>query len=390
MTHAIWFMTGLSSQGDIIYGIKNAIPEITLVASHQQPRYEILAGADHAYLEPALLQRYDSGGQACATAKQPVDAKLVEPMLDFMGKVVAAHQVSVIHTPRHSAWFETQRPLIESWGVRLVTGAQSLASFAIADDKQAFADQMQSLGLPVVPTLTAASFTELADIFQRQPFGASDFCIKPAKGIYGMGFWHLDTQASLADADSKRIHPAVYLAAARSDHERGHGFAPQVIMPYLPGAERSVDILMDKGQVITAIGRCKQGALQTFERSGAAFELALECARQLGLDGLVNVQTRDDAKDQPLLLETNLRPSGGICFSLASGVNLPALFAQYVTGRLSASAIQAQVAQSFKAGCVRSTSTVLSVPDASVLSSNCHLISPSLTPFDSELSHASI
>lgn len=345
-------MTGLSSQRDMIRAIKTAVPEVTIVASHQQPRYEILAEADYAYLEPAL------------SLTHPARAKTadIEPMLVFMAEVVTQHRVTVIHVGRNGAWFEGHRTIIESWGVTLITGARGLTGFAIADNKLAFANHMQALGLPVVPTLDAATLADLEHIFQRQPFGETDFCIKPAHGIYGMGFWHLDTRARLSDADSKRIHPDIYLAAARLDSRRGHEFCPQVVMPFLPGIERSVDIVIDQGKVITAVGRCKQDAIQYFERSGAAFELALACAEQLGLDGLINVQTRDDANGKPLLLEANLRPSGGICFSLSSHVNLPALFAQYVTGLRSATEIQAQVAACFTPACVRSTSTVLPLP----------------------------
>ncbi|MGB5854740.1 MAG: ATP-grasp domain-containing protein [Oceanisphaera sp.] len=351
MIHAIWFMTGLSSQRDMIRAIKAEVPEVTIVASHQQPRYEILAEADYAYLEPPLAG-YDLGSNSAN----------IELMLVFMAEVVNKHQVSVIHVGRNSPFFEGHRSTIESWGVTLVTGARGQASFAIADNKQAFANHMQAQGLPVVPTLSARSLAELEHIFKRQPFGATDFCIKPARGIYGMGFWHLDTTAVLLDADTKRIHPDIYLAAARLDNERGHQFSEQVVMPFLPGIERSVDIIIDQGKVITAIGRCKKDAVQYFEHSGIAFDLALKCAEQLGLDGLVNVQTRDDANGQPFLLETNLRPSGGICFSLSSKVNLSALFARYVTGLWSAADIQAHVAACFMPAHVRSTSTVLPLP----------------------------
>lgn len=352
-------MTGLSSQRDMIRAIKTEVPEITIVASHQQPRYEILAEADYAYLEPPL-----SGHDLSAN-----DAD-IEPMLVFMAEVVKKHQITAIHVGRNSPWFEGHRNTIASWGVTLVTGARGLTSFAIADNKQAFADHMTSLGLAVVPTLSAASLADLEHIFRRQPFGATDFCIKPAQGIYGMGFWHLDTTAVLLDADTKRIHPDIYLAAARLDSERGHKFSEQVVMPFLPGIERSVDIIIDQGKVITAVGRCKQGGVQYFERSGRAFELALTCAEHLGLDGLINVQTRDDAHGQPLLLEANLRPSGGICFSLSSQVNLSALFARYVTGLWSAAEIQAHVSACFTPAYVRSTSTVLPLPVSLLLSSS--------------------
>ena len=83
-----------------------------------------------------------------------------------------------------------------------------------------------------------------------------------------------------------------------------------------------MDILADNGQVLAAVARRKDGSLQYLEHEGAAFELACACARVMKADGLVNVQTRHDHHGQPLLLEINMRPSGGIGYTALSGVNL--------------------------------------------------------------------
>ena len=75
------------------------------------------------------------------------------------------------------------------------------------------------------------------------------------------------------------------------------------------------------------VGRRKQGLMQTFEREGDAVELAIKAARHFKCDGIVNVQTRDDAGGKPHLLEINLRYSGGIGYTREAGVNLPGIFA---------------------------------------------------------------
>ena len=62
--------------------------------------------------------------------------------------------------------------------------------------------------------------------------------------------------------------------------------------------------------------------MQTFERDSDAVELAIRAAEHFGCDGIVNVQTRDDASGQPHLLEINLRYSGGIGYTRETGVNL--------------------------------------------------------------------
>ena len=67
--------------------------------------------------------------------------------------------------------------------------------------------------------------------------------------------------------------------------------------------------------------------MQSVEREGAAVELAIKAARHFQCDGIVNVQTRDDAEGNPHLLEINLRYSGGIGYTREAGVNLPGIFA---------------------------------------------------------------
>ncbi len=69
---------------------------------------------------------------------------------------------------------------------------------------------------------------------------------------------------------------------------------PMVLMPYLPGPESSVDMLVEKGKVIAAVARRKEGSVQHLHQSGAAFELAKSSAELMQADGLVNVQTRCD------------------------------------------------------------------------------------------------
>ena len=60
-----------------------------------------------------------------------------------------------------------------------------------------------------------------------------------------MGFWRFDDNVSpvafLNNPDSRVIHPSQFLAA----HARMDCFTPQVLMPYLPGPEYSVDMVVE-------------------------------------------------------------------------------------------------------------------------------------------------
>ncbi|SLM64196.1 MULTISPECIES: ATP-grasp domain-containing protein [Dickeya] len=344
MGQTIWLMEGLSSQRDIILGIKdffkNTNKAVTVIASHRHHRNEILSLADIALIEPA-----DD-----------------EQRLDFITTTVKQYGVQALHTGRNCLWFETHRQQIESLGVSLTTGATSITMFELADDKVSFAHAMQARGLAVVPSLRIESAEELRHQITRNSLSEGDkksLCVKPVTGIYGMGFWRFDDNATpmsaFAHPDSRKVHPEVYLHAL----EQQEAFEPLVLMPYLPGPEYSVDMLVEKGNVIAAIARRKEGALQYLEQSGAAYELSKACAHMMQADGLVNVQTRNNDQGEPVLLEINMRPSGGIGYTRHSGVNLPALFALRQLGLMDEAQATLLATDSFSPAIVRSMTDVI-------------------------------
>lgn len=302
----IWFMEGLSSQRDILKAVRKALPEILVTASHSRNRPEILVEASLALLEP----------------------QEDELRLNFIFSMVKQMGITCIHVGKNCQWYEHQRKIIENMGVSLITGALSPLSFDIANNKIKFAEVMLSNNLSVVPSILIEDAELLSYYIKNPPFEEASLCIKPVNGIYGMGFWIFDLSVnpmqSFIDPYSRRVHPASYLDALR----RMESFSPLILMPYLPGPERSIDMIVENGNVIALVSRRKEGSFQYFEKDGAAVDLAIECAKMLQADGLVNIQTRNDVTDHSVLLEANLRPSGGIGYGLHSGINLPALFVQ--------------------------------------------------------------
>ncbi|MEM6159610.1 ATP-grasp domain-containing protein [Erwinia sp. P6884] len=353
MGSAIWFMEGLSCQRDILTAVQQARAaadaDFRIIASHRQPRLEILGEADYAYLEPAAD----------------------EARLAFIRHVVDAQSVRAIHTGKNYVWFEENRKVIESLGVRLTTGALDHATFELADDKYAFSQHMKRHGLPVVAAKVFSTADELAcllhDHYAQDATADVLPCIKPVQGIYGMGFWMLDKNAPMMacfqQTDRRRVHPDTYLHALKEAESAGTASPPMLFMPWLPGPERSVDMVVERGKVLAAVSRCKTSEGQVLEQSGEAYELAIACAEVMKADGLINVQTRHFTDGKPYLLETNLRPSGGVGYTLHSGVNLPGLFALRQLGLADESAMAA-ASHRFRELTVKPTHAVQPVPSA--------------------------
>ncbi|WP_455233138.1 ATP-grasp domain-containing protein [Geopseudomonas aromaticivorans] len=300
----IWFLQGQSSQRDVIEGARKALPaHIKIYASHTQDRPEITGMADVAWREPE-------------DADERVEWVLAQ---------AKAHGIKVILAGRKTAIYEARRADFEAAGIDLITGVRSMDDYRL-DDKSVFTAECQRAGLRVVPAITATDGEELfravGQLLERGPV-----CVKPVRGIYGAGFWRLevglDPFRCFAFPDDRKVDAATFIDLYRASANP----QPQLVMPYMPGEEVSVDIVCERGEPVAWVGRRKHSLTQSFERDGAAVELALATVRHFGLDGIISVQTKDDADGVPHLLEVNLRYSGGIAYTPLAGVNLAGIFA---------------------------------------------------------------
>ncbi|MBL2359200.1 carbamoyl-phosphate synthase large chain, partial [Klebsiella pneumoniae] len=122
MKNKIWFMEGLSSQRDIILGVKSFADkhnkDILVLSSHRNERNEILSVSDLSLIEP----------------------KNEDDRLSFIHSVTMNHGINAIHTGRNCKWFESQRDAIQSPSVSLTTGATGTEWFELADEKVTFSE----------------------------------------------------------------------------------------------------------------------------------------------------------------------------------------------------------------------------------------------------------
>lgn len=301
----IWFLEGQSSQRDVIAGARSALPDyVKVYASHRQIRQEITGQADIAWREPED------------------DSERIAWVISQAQK----HAIEIILAGRAGQLYESHRKEFETAGLQLVTGVLSLDTFHNVDDKSIFTREALNAGLACIPAITVTSMDELIGAYQQLSENGP-VCVKPAHGIYGQGFWQLDDGTDpfrcFSSSDARQVNAAVFASAyGQSVNPR-----PLLVMPYMQGSECSVDMVCEGGVAVAYVGRRKQGLMQTFSREGAAIELAINAAKHFCCDGIINVQTRDDANGNPHLLEINLRYSGGIGYTRETGVNLPGIFA---------------------------------------------------------------
>lgn len=314
---SVLFMQGVSSQRELILAAKSIFAthnpkgdknHFLVLASHSENRPEILSTADRSFIEP-------------------ID---VEDKKELIATFIEKHNIKIIHAGSKGKSLIHLVDYYESLGARLICGAGKIDDFVLADDKFLFTQLMQANDLPVVPAKLITDAQQLKMAIELNHFGDNmPLCIKPVKGIYGLGFWRLrnDTPRNthLINPGINTIHPEAYI----SGMSEADKFEPQILMPYYNGDETSVDMVVDKGNTIFAIARIKSGKYQKLSLHNKAIDLAVKVAKLVNAHGIINVQTINDPKGEPLLLEANLRPSGGVCFSKHSNINIAEIFMDY-------------------------------------------------------------
>jgi hypothetical protein len=154
-------------------------------------------------------------------------------------------------------------------------------------------------------------------------------CFKPTVSVYGLGFYII---ADEGEALKKlRAGERLYLSCEEARRRMAEG-KPRLLMPYLPGPERSVDCLAHEGHLVTCIVRRKQAGGQVIEDQPALVDVVRRLTARFRLMNLFNVQFRD-AGGRSYLLEINARMSGGLPFAGQSGLNLPLWAIRLALGR---------------------------------------------------------
>ena len=325
---AAWLAEGQSSQRDMLASLQTLKAQsktpFNIIASHRHNRPEIFEFADSVYLEPSASAT-DSNEQAIL---EPVEPLI--PRWQFVLEQAKNNSVKVLLTGRNSIDYETHRQTFNAAGIRLLTGATSVAALEAIDDKFAFMQQCHAHHIPVAEAWRFDNVAELEALLAK--YGHQPLCVKPVTGIFAQGFWRLDTGKEkdaqydsfehLYFTEEKKINTTQFINAYTHSlmvHERP---IPMLLMPYLSGQEYSIDVVCEYGDVLAAVTRYKTGKTQHIGYEQSVMDVIIPLIKAFGCDGIVSVQTKADDDGQHRVLEINSRPSGGIDYTTHSGVDL--------------------------------------------------------------------
>jgi biotin carboxylase len=296
----VWLNTHLNCVAPIRQA--DTAGEFRLVTSYRSQKYQADALlADLFELEPTLE-----------------DVDYVDYALDF----VARHGVDIFFPGRKMEAIAHRRAEFEARGVKLVLAGDA-ETLDILRNKGRFYDALAGDSVPVpryAVARTAEEFGAAIDALQGE---MPIVCFKPTVGIFGRGFQVVRTDANahrLSDLPKELVTDRDAALGALST---GDSFRPQIVLAYLPGEERSVDCLADRGRLVRAVVRYKlPDGSRVLERNDAVEAHARRLTERFGLSGVFNAQFKDH-EGTPYVLEINARMSGGIGMSCLSGVALP-------------------------------------------------------------------
>ena len=219
----------------------------------------------------------------------------------------------------------------------------SLPSKRVIDttnNKLAFYEYLKTTGVYVPPFFSVQNLEQFDEACSRLGYPDKPICIKSLNGSGSRGIRILDENISLYDQFINEKPNTIF--TRRDDFRKILSSAdhldPLMAMEYLPGAELSVDILADHGQILYMVGRYSEHVLASIPQETILFEdreAYAVCERivsDLILDGNADFDFKYDSAGKPVLMEVNPRLAATLSVIAIGGINLPYLRVKQLLG----------------------------------------------------------
>ncbi|MEX3101047.1 ATP-grasp domain-containing protein [Streptomyces sp. ST1015] len=283
---------------------------VEIHATHGDADSPVLAAADTADLEPEGLS----------------PAAYVEFALDQC----ARRSIDVFVPRLHQSAIVAHRADFEAVGTALL--APTPQAVAVFEDKIVAYEAVRAVGVGVPPWFRVRNAEQLVEAVDALEADGHKACFKPASGAGGVGF-RVVTRAPFSLSHLTGFpSPYVPLDLVRAALEEAEEEVDWIVMPRLEQPEVSVDCLTGPDNIVRmSIGRTKNGRRRGFTLDRRWLEPARLIAEGFGLHYLSNIQFRMFG-DEPVLMDVNTRPAGGLHQLSLCGVNAPWAAVQLALG----------------------------------------------------------
>ncbi|WP_137172345.1 ATP-grasp domain-containing protein [Massilia sp. HP4] len=234
------------------------------------------------------------------------------------------HGIDVFVPGREATTLAAEHARFADVGTRVLSAAPPAQLKRIHDKADFYA-------ATVLPDAPVAAFRPFENLEQFDAAYAElrphykKLCIKPAHGIYGLGFAIVDEERSSAALLMKGVEYHIGYQDLRRGLADMDTFPTMLLMEFLDGPEYSVDCVGDHGRLVSAVVRRKlpqAGSGQLIDMRQDILDATATLAADYQLNGVFNAQFREGG-GRPRLLEINPRMSGGIGMACLAGPNLP-------------------------------------------------------------------
>lgn len=313
----ILFNHHISGAADTIELMRRSRPGLFVIATHERADTPIRLVADRFLPEPASTRALSPDAYA-----------------DWLLAVALEERAELVIPYRRRDELARFRGRFAERGVRLLTAADE-QTMRLLEDKPDLLQRLDRLGVPITPFRLFTGLSEYDRLRSGPPpfpDHPGDLCVKPASGIYGAGFRILRERIGERTPLSALSSLELAEPAFRAMLGALPGAERMMLMPLLPGPERSVDFACLDGRLLGTVSRVKTLTSQRLHHDPVGEELAALVARTFQLTGVLNLQTMEDASGSPRLLEVNSRSSGGVGMTGLTNVNLPGLLLDALSG----------------------------------------------------------
>ena len=234
------------------------------------------------------------------------------------------HRIDIFVPGREATTLAAEHARFADVGTRVLSAAPPAELKRIHDKADFYAETV----LPEAPVAAFRRFENLAQFdaayAELRPQHAK-LCVKPAHGIYGLGFAIVDEERSSAALLMKGVEYHIGYQDLRRGLGELESFNPMLLMEFLDGPEYSVDCVGDHGHLVAAVVRRKlpqAGSGQLIDMRQDILDATARLCADYKLNGVFNAQFREGG-GRPRVLEINPRMSGGIGMACLAGPNLP-------------------------------------------------------------------
>lgn len=208
------------------------------------------------------------------------------------------------------------------------------------NNKLRFYQFLKENGLDVPEFYSVTNYEEYEAACNKLGYPQKRVCIKTINGSGSRGIRILDEQTDMYSQFIEEKPNSMVLRKYIFDSIIGgkKKIEPMMAMEYLPGAECSVDLLADQGEIIYMVGRESNNVLASIPQDSVlkeipeAYDICRKVCRLLKIDGNADFDFKYDENGKPVLMEVNPRLAATMSVIAVGGVNLPYLRVKQLLG----------------------------------------------------------